>query len=116
MISNENLPESYLRKAICIGTIINPLCNFYNTVESIRSLIYIITMLITYSFIRDTVYLIGEEMFKKYIILLLLPIISFASVDKYVIDKTHFAVGFLVEHVGYAKTLGMFRDIDGSYT
>ena len=55
-------------------------------------------------------------MFKKYIILVLLPIISFASVDKYVIDKTHFAVGFLVEHVGYAKTLGMFRDIDGSYT
>ena len=44
-------------------------------------------------------------MFKKYIILVLLPIISFASVDKYVIDKTHFAVGFLVEHVGYAKKL-----------
>ena len=44
-------------------------------------------------------------MFKKYMILMLLPIISFASVDKYVIDKTHFAVGFLVEHVGYAKTL-----------
>ena len=58
VISNENLPESYLRKAICIGTIlILSLCNFYNTVESIRSLIYIITMLITYSFIRDTVYL-----------------------------------------------------------
>ncbi len=55
-------------------------------------------------------------MFKKFIILLLFPILTFASVDKYIIDKTHFAVGFLVEHVGYAKTLGMFRDIDGSYS
>ena len=35
--------------------------------------------------------------------------------DRYIIDKSHFSVGFLVEHVGYAKTLGMFRDIDGSY-
>ena len=55
-------------------------------------------------------------MFKKIIILLLIPIIVFGSEDKYVIDKTHFSVGFLVEHVGYAKTLGMFREIDGSYT
>jgi polyisoprenoid-binding protein YceI len=38
-----------------------------------------------------------------------------ASEDEYVIDKSHFSVGFLVEHVGYAKTLGMFKDIDGSY-
>lgn len=55
-------------------------------------------------------------MFKKIIILLLIPIIVLGSEDKYVIDKTHFSVGFLVEHVGYAKTLGMFREIDGSYT
>lgn len=55
-------------------------------------------------------------MFKKIIILLLMPIIVFGSEDKYVIDKTHFSVGFLVEHVGYAKTLGLFREIDGSYT
>ena len=58
MISNDKLPESYLRKAICVSTILLlTLCNFYNTVESIRSLIYIITMLITFSFIKDTVYL-----------------------------------------------------------
>ena len=38
-----------------------------------------------------------------------------ASEDEYIIDKSHFSIGFLVEHVGYAKTLGMFRDIDGSY-
>ena len=58
MISNDILPKSYLRKAICICTIaLLSLCNFYNTVESIRSLIYIIIVLITYSFIKDTIYL-----------------------------------------------------------
>ena len=55
-------------------------------------------------------------MLKKFIILLLFPVITFASTDKYIIDKSHFAVGFLVEHVGYAKTLGMFREIDGNYS
>ena len=54
-------------------------------------------------------------MLKKFIILLLFPVITFASTDKYIIDKSHFAIGFLVEHVGYAKTLGMFREIDGNY-
>tara|TARA_B100000902_G_C27215825_1_gene866886 strand:- start:678 stop:1253 length:576 start_codon:yes stop_codon:yes gene_type:complete len=55
-------------------------------------------------------------MLKKFIILMIFPLLAFSAEDKYVIDKTHFAVGFLVEHVGYAKTLGMFRDIDGSYS
>ena len=55
-------------------------------------------------------------MLKKFIILLLFPVMTFASPDKYIIDKSHFAVGFLVEHVGYAKTLGMFREIDGNYS
>jgi polyisoprenoid-binding protein YceI len=53
--------------------------------------------------------------FKKYILLILLPLTVWASEDEYIIDKSHFSIGFLVEHVGYAKTLGMFRDIDGSY-
>ena len=55
-------------------------------------------------------------MYRKILILLLFPLVAYSSVDKYVIDKTHFAVGFLVEHVGYAKTLGMFREIDGTYS
>ncbi len=55
-------------------------------------------------------------MLKKFIILMMFPFLAFAAEDKYIIDKTHFSVGFLVEHVGYAKTLGMFRDIDGSYS
>jgi polyisoprenoid-binding protein YceI len=53
--------------------------------------------------------------FKKYILLILLPLTVWASEDEYIIDKSHFSIGFLVEHVGYAKTLGMFRDIDGGY-
>ncbi len=55
-------------------------------------------------------------MIKKIIILMMLPLMAYAAEDKYIIDKSHFSVGFLVEHVGYAKTLGMFRDIDGSYS
>ena len=54
-------------------------------------------------------------MFKKYILLILLPLTVWASEEEYIIDKSHFSIGFLVEHVGYARTLGMFRDIDGSY-
>jgi polyisoprenoid-binding protein YceI len=53
--------------------------------------------------------------FKKYILLILLPLTVWASEEEYIIDKSHFSIGFLVEHVGYARTLGMFRDIDGSY-
>jgi len=33
----------------------------------------------------------------------------------YVIDPEHLAVGFLVQHIGYAKVLGMFRKAEGSY-
>ena len=45
----------------------------------------------------------------------MLPLTVWASEEEYIIDKSHFSIGFLVEHVGYARTLGMFRDIDGSY-
>ncbi|HLB14965.1 MAG TPA: YceI family protein [Burkholderiales bacterium] len=34
---------------------------------------------------------------------------------KYEIDPEHFAVGFLVHHVGYSKVLGMFRKAAGTY-
>ncbi len=33
----------------------------------------------------------------------------------YRLDPEHAAVGFLVDHVGYAKTLGMFRKVSGSF-
>jgi polyisoprenoid-binding protein YceI len=38
-----------------------------------------------------------------------------AEPARYVIDPEHVSVGFLVEHVGYAKTLGMFRQVGGEY-
>jgi polyisoprenoid-binding protein YceI len=38
-----------------------------------------------------------------------------AQLAKYEIDPDHFSVGFLVDHVGYAKVLGMFQKASGSY-
>ena len=49
------------------------------------------------------------------IITLMLPSTGFTKENTYVIDQSHFSLGFLVEHAGYAKTLGMFRHIDGSF-
>jgi len=34
----------------------------------------------------------------------------------YQIDPEHFSVGFLVDRLGYAKVLGMFRESSGSYS
>lgn len=33
----------------------------------------------------------------------------------YSIDPTHTTVAFMVEHVGYADTLGLFREIEGTF-
>ncbi len=41
---------------------------------------------------------------------------SQAAPAKYSIDPEHFSIGFLVEHIGYAKILGMFREAEGSFT
>jgi len=38
-----------------------------------------------------------------------------AKPARYDIDPDHLSVGFLVDHVGYAKVLGMFRAGSGSY-
>jgi polyisoprenoid-binding protein YceI len=38
-----------------------------------------------------------------------------AEPQRYVLDPDHVVVGFLVDHVGYAKTLGAFRVVSGSY-
>lgn len=38
-----------------------------------------------------------------------------AQPARYQIDPDHFSVGFLVDHLGYAKVLGMFRESSGSY-
>ncbi|MEC9205677.1 MAG: YceI family protein [Pseudomonadota bacterium] len=54
----------------------------------------------------------------KYIlaaIIVLFPMLSFSQEYSYKIDEEHFSLGFLVEHAGYAKTLGMFRKIEGGF-
>lgn len=38
-----------------------------------------------------------------------------AEAARYEIDPTHLTVAFLVDHIGYAKVLGMFRSARGSY-
>jgi polyisoprenoid-binding protein YceI len=39
---------------------------------------------------------------------------ALAQAARYEIDPEHLTVAFLVDHIGYAKTLGMFRTARGS--
>ena len=39
-----------------------------------------------------------------------------AEPARYELDPDHLTIAFLVEHIGYAKTLGMFRSASGGYT
>lgn len=39
-----------------------------------------------------------------------------AEPSRYVFDPEHLTVAFLVEHIGYAKTLGLFRKASGSFS
>ena len=38
------------------------------------------------------------------------------AADRYSLDPEHTTVAFLIEHVGYAKTLGLFTDVSGSFS
>jgi polyisoprenoid-binding protein YceI len=44
-----------------------------------------------------------------------LPTAGRAQAAKFEIDPTHLSIGFLVDHIGYAKTLGMFLKGKGSF-
>ena len=35
---------------------------------------------------------------------------------RYTLDPAHLTVAFLVDHIGYAKTLGIFREVSGGFT
>jgi hypothetical protein len=53
-----NLPRSVFRKVICVlMTITLILCNYLYTFDSIIDLLYVIIILLTYSFIKDTIWL-----------------------------------------------------------
>ena len=41
--------------------------------------------------------------------------VGFAEPHKYVIDPEHLSIGFLVQHIGFAKVLGMFLEAEGSF-
>jgi len=41
---------------------------------------------------------------------------SVVAAESYSLDDAHTTVGFLIDHVGYAKTLGLFTDVSGSLT
>lgn len=47
--------------------------------------------------------------------LCLVAFAAHAQPARYQIDPEHFSVGFLVDHLGYAKVLGMFRESSGAY-
>lgn len=49
--------------------------------------------------------------------MVLLPATSaMAQAARYEIDPDHLTVAFLVDHIGYAKTLGLFRTARGSFS
>lgn len=43
------------------------------------------------------------------------PFAALADADRYELDPAHTAVYFTVDHVGYAKTLGIFGTVNGSF-
>tara|TARA_B100001109_G_scaffold79804_2_gene65248 strand:- start:6557 stop:7267 length:711 start_codon:yes stop_codon:yes gene_type:complete len=58
LLSNDDLPDSFLRKFICVAmTMILVLCNCFNTVHSFNTLLYVIILLLSYSFIKDSIWL-----------------------------------------------------------
>ena len=49
------------------------------------------------------------------VLVALAPSRSHADFSEYKIDPAHFAVSFLVKHIGYANTLGMFLEGQGNF-
>ena len=41
---------------------------------------------------------------------------AFAATERYSLDPSHTTVAFLIEHIGYAKTLGQFSGVSGSFS
>jgi len=40
---------------------------------------------------------------------------SVVAAERFVLDRSHTAIGFLIEHVGFSSVLGRFTDFDGSF-
>lgn len=50
------------------------------------------------------------------LVLLLAPALATAAPSRYEIDPEHAVVAFLVDHIGFARVLGSFTEIEGSFT
>lgn len=40
---------------------------------------------------------------------------AYAAAERFTLDPAHTTVAFLIDHVGFAKTLGTFNDVSGSF-
>jgi polyisoprenoid-binding protein YceI len=49
------------------------------------------------------------------VILSTLPLAAHSEMARYELDPSHTAVYFTVDHIGYAKTLGIFAKVEGSF-
>ena len=47
---------------------------------------------------------------------LAIPAVARGEPTRFVLDEEHLSIAFLVHHVGFAKTLGLFRKASGSFT
>ena len=57
-ISNDSLPSSYFRKIVCVSMIIVLiLSNYLYRIDAVIYLLYVIIILLTYSFVKDTIWL-----------------------------------------------------------
>ncbi len=61
-------------------------------------------------FARTAALLVGTAL------LVLAPPAAQAEPARYQIDPEHLSIGFLVDHIGYARTLGLFRKAEGAFT
>ncbi|WP_135507129.1 YceI family protein [Roseovarius aestuariivivens] len=48
-------------------------------------------------------------------LLSLLPVVAHAEMARYELDPAHTTVFFTVDHIGYAKTLGIFGSVNGTF-
>lgn len=46
----------------------------------------------------------------------MMPIAATAEPHRYELDPTHTTIAFMVDHLGYADTLGVFLEFDGGFT
>lgn len=72
-------------------------------------------MQIRFSSFRPYALTVWRSMSVATIVLAILSTAAQAQPARYELDPEHTTVAFLVDHIGYAKVLGLFRAVQGSY-